>query len=124
MSKFLQRIDTEPTKFAIEIHLTKVEISLIQQCRISVILKRGKHERETLNSVPLEKGEAFFDERLNIPATLFYVKKKDRYLPKEASLELHIITPSTKRLAGLTKFDLAHFANLGLQGQNKKLCLK
>jgi len=42
MSKFLQRIDTEPTKFAIEIHLTKVEISLIQQCRISVILKRGK----------------------------------------------------------------------------------
>jgi len=45
----------------------------------------GKHERETLNPVHLEKGEAIFDERLNIPATLFYVKKKDKYLPKEVS---------------------------------------
>jgi len=43
MSKFLQRIDTDSTKFAIEVHLTKVEISLVQQCRISVILKRGNY---------------------------------------------------------------------------------
>mgnify|MGYP003580529761 CR=1 FL=1 len=41
MSKFIQRLGTASTKFAVEIHLTKVEISLLQQCRVSVTFKRG-----------------------------------------------------------------------------------
>jgi len=117
MSKFIQRIGTASTKFAIEIHLTKVEISLLQQCRVSVTFKRGEHVKETKTQAPLINGEAIFDDRLNIPATLYYDKKKDGYLSKDATLSLNIITANTTRLAGLTKIDLAHYANLGLQEQ-------
>lgn len=74
--------------------------------------------KETKTQPPLVNGEAIFDDRLNIPATLYYVKKKDGYLPKDATLSLNIITANTTRLAGLTKIDLAHYANLGLQEQD------
>jgi len=39
--------------------------------------------KETKTQPPLVNGEAIFDDRLNIPATLYYVKKKDGYLPKD-----------------------------------------
>ncbi len=42
MTKFIQRIDADPYKFEVEIHLTKVEFNLVQQCNVSVTFKRGK----------------------------------------------------------------------------------
>lgn len=43
----------------------------------------GEHVKETKTQPPLVNGEAIFDDRLNIPATLYYDKKKDGYLPKD-----------------------------------------
>ena len=43
----------------------------------------GEHVKETKTQAPLMNGEAIFDDRLNIPATLYYDKKKDGYLPKD-----------------------------------------
>jgi len=96
MSKFFSRIGTTASKFMVELHLTKVELNLIQQCRISLTLKRGieKNKRvsylsigdhivETKNALALEKGQAKFDEKLVIPATLYHEKKKGIYMKKE-----------------------------------------
>jgi len=81
----------------VELHLTKVELNLVQQCRIAITLKRGMigncqfsymliltgdHVVETKNALSLEKGTANFDEKLVIPATL-YKEKKGLYIKKE-----------------------------------------
>ncbi len=99
MSKFLKRIGTISSRYIVEIHLTRVELSLVQQCRIALTLKRGKfglycqlnyffsgdHTAETKNAIALEKGVAKFDETLTIPATLYQEKKKGNYMKKEVS---------------------------------------
>ena len=43
----------------------------------------GDHVVETKNALALEKGQAKFDEKLLIPATLYHEKKKGIYMKKE-----------------------------------------
>jgi len=99
MSKFIKRLGTTASKFMVELYLTRVELNLVQQCRIAIILKRGKinffsnlnylgdHVVETKNALSLEKGAAKFDEKLVIPATLYKDKKKGTYIKKEVILQ-------------------------------------
>ncbi len=41
MHKYLKRPGIKALKFIVEVHILKVELKLAQQCRISVIFKRG-----------------------------------------------------------------------------------
>ena len=41
---------------------------------------------ETKNALALEKGQAKFDEKLVIPATLYHEKKKGIYMKKEVRM--------------------------------------
>lgn len=86
-------------KFMIEIHMTKVELKLAQQCRISVIFKRGKfssksfftitgeHKKETVNAPVLDKGVAYFDERLAVPSIFYFDEARNAFLSKEVQLQ-------------------------------------
>jgi len=48
-----------------------------------LIYPTGDHVVETKNALALEKGQAKFDEKLVIPATLYHEKKKKVYMKKE-----------------------------------------
>jgi len=118
MSKFIKRLGTTASKFMVELYLTRVELNLVQQCRIAIILKRGDHVVETKNALSLEKGAAKFDEKLVIPATLYKDKKKGTYIKKEATISINVITPKATRLAGVTKLDLSYYPNNNITEQD------
>jgi len=97
MLRHFKRPGVKALNFVVEIHMTKVELKLAQQCRISVIFKRGtffsyfilfhnllgQHRKETVNAPVLDQGVAFFDEKITIPTVFYYDEVKRMFLEKE-----------------------------------------
>lgn len=97
MSKFIKRLGTTASKYMVEFSCFKIELNLIQPCKIGLILKRGNfivfwhsliklsgdHVEEIKKPVTLEKGVAEFSDKLGIPITLYFDKKKNIYITKE-----------------------------------------
>lgn len=97
MHSHLRRNGIKPHKFTVEVHMTRVELKLAQQCRVSVIFKRGilptiffkyissigEHRKETVNAPVLDKGVAIFDEKLAVPAIFYFDENKNAFISKE-----------------------------------------
>lgn len=79
----------------------------------------------------LENGVAYFNETLVMPATLYFDKKRKRFIDKEvkyhlssdaiiqkcqASIVLTAITNRGTKIIGITKIDLASYPNLKIAG--------
>jgi len=117
MLRHFKRPGVKALNFVVEIHMTKVELKLAQQCRISVIFKRGQYRKETVNAPVLDNGIAYFDEKITIPTIFYYDEVKRMFLEKEATLALNMISSKAQRLIGITKFNLSHFLNQNQKGK-------
>lgn len=51
------------------------------------------------------------NQTLSLNTTLYYDKKELNYYEKKANLDIILIFPSEKKLAGNVKLNLAHYAN-------------
>jgi predicted nucleic acid-binding Zn-ribbon protein len=111
MTKYLRRYGTSAYSFQIDVHLTKVEFSVPFPCRLSVVFRRGNTKKETNSAALVEKSQASFDEILSVPATFYYDIRKKLFIEKEATLALQTVTNRGTKIAGITKFDLAEYAN-------------
>lgn len=61
--------------------------------------------------VTLTNKEAIFNQTLCLRTTLYYDKKQNKYQEKKAILEIILVFPNEKKLAGIMKINLAHYAN-------------
>jgi hypothetical protein len=43
----------------------------------------GEHKKETVNAPVLDKGVAYFDERLAVPSIFYFDESKNSFLSKE-----------------------------------------
>jgi hypothetical protein len=98
MSKFLKRIGTQSHRFIFEVHIDKVEITLPPLCRVSIALKRGnlqkdffliilgEHKIETTKTPTVVENVAVFNEKLALNVTMYFEKKKKKYLSKEVRI--------------------------------------
>ena len=59
----------------------------------------------------LTNKRAEINQKLSLKTTLYYDNKTGVYLEKKATLDIILIFPNEKKLAGSLKLNLAHYAN-------------
>lgn len=101
MSQLTKRIGTKAHKFAVELHLEKVQMDLGTSCKIKIAFNKGtnspcqtnydsptlsgsqKVESKTLPA--LQNGVAYFDETLLMHTVLHHDTKSQSFLSKEVT---------------------------------------
>ena len=127
MTTYLKRIGSIATKFSICISLKEITINISPNliCKVSIVLKRGfsnllpfknwsilgKNKVEIESPSILTNKRAEINQKLSLKTTLYYDNKTGVYLEKKATLDIILIFPNEKKLAGSLKLNLAHYAN-------------
>jgi hypothetical protein len=129
MTTYLKRIGSIATKFLIYISLKEININISPAlvCKVSIVLKRGlsffrlskirNHLFLGTNKVEIESPSiltnkhADLQQNLSLKTTLYFDHKLNIYHDKKAILDIILIFPNEKKLAGTLKINLAHYAN-------------
>lgn len=123
MAKVLKRIGTLAHKFAVDITVHSLQMSLSLPIRVAVVWKRRNKRIETSGRPDLlpTQGSVELEETLTMINTL-YQKKAGNYMEKKADLTVQAIVEGkgSKSIGGL-RLNLADYATAALQRQTFKL---
>jgi len=123
MAKVLKRIGTLAHKFAVDITVHSLQMSLSLPIKVAVVWKRRNKRIETSGRPDLlpTQGSVELEETLTMINTL-YQKKAGNYMEKKADLTVQAIVEGkgSKSIGGL-RLNLADYATAALQRQTFKL---
>ena len=123
MAKVLKRIGTLSHKFAVDIVVHSLQMSLSLPIKVAIVWKRRNKRIETSGRPDLlpTQGSVEIEETLTMINTL-YQKKAGNYMEKKADLTVQAIVEGkgSKSIGGL-KLNIADYATAALQRQTFKL---
>lgn len=94
----------------------EVQHSSLKNAKKLTSFFKGEHTIKSKTPVALNKGQAVFTEVISHISTLYYSKKKKKYMSKTAQMDIMLIFQDNQpKFAGTVSFDLATFPNTSVK---------
>ncbi|CAI2381205.1 unnamed protein product [Moneuplotes crassus] len=112
MSRFAKKVGQKSMRFQFDVTVNFVEIHIPIEAKVFVIWKRGAKRIETRGKVDITpdhpRGE--LNETMSMLATLSKDTAKDRYIEKNTTFTVKVLTETKMKSIGMIKMNLAKFA--------------
>lgn len=99
-------------RFEFEVTINYVEVHIPIEADLMVVWKRGAKRVETREKVTIspDNPRGDFTETVRMLATLSKDPKKNKYMEKNSTLTVKLVTSNKIKSAGMVKLDLAKYA--------------
>lgn len=112
MSRFAKKVGQKANRFQFDVIVNFVEVHIPIEATVMVIWKRGAKRIETREKVVISpdnpRGE--FNETMSMLATLNKDMAKGKYVEKNTTFTVKVITDTKMKSIGMIKLNLAKFA--------------
>ena len=113
MSRFAKKVGQKAMRFQFDVTINFVEIHIPIEAQVIVIWKRGAKRIETREKVQIspDNPRGMFNETMSMLATLSKDPVKNKYIEKNTTFTVKLITETKNKSIGMIKINLAKFAD-------------
>lgn len=126
MSRFAKKVGQKSMRFQFDVTVNFVEVHIPIDASVMVIWKRGAKRIETKEKVTIspDNPRGNFNETMSMFATLSKDSGKGKYVEKNTTFTVKVITDTKMKSIGMIKLNLAKFAEKSDQTEefNLKKC--
>ena len=112
MSRFAKKVGQKAMRFQFDVTINYVEVHIPIEATLMVVWKRGAKRIETKEKVLISpdhpRGE--FNETMSMLATLNKDSGKNKYMEKNTTFTIKVITETKMKSIGMIKLDLGKYA--------------